>query len=37
MYGQQVRIRYELNERLSVESQIGRRNSGADVLFNYDF
>ena len=37
VYEQQVGIQYKVNKHLSVESQIGHRNSGADVLFNYDF
>ena len=37
VYEQQVGIQYKYNKHLSVESQIGHRNSGADVLFNYDF
>jgi translocation and assembly module TamB len=37
VYEQQVGIQYKINKNLSIESQIGHRNSGADVLFNYDF
>jgi translocation and assembly module TamB len=37
VYEQQVGIQYKVNKNLSIESQIGQRNSGADVLFNYDF
>jgi len=37
VYEQQVGIQYKINKNLSLESQIGQRNSGADVLFNYDF
>jgi translocation and assembly module TamB len=37
VYENQVGIQYKVNKRLSIESQIGQRNSGADVLFNYDF
>jgi autotransporter translocation and assembly factor TamB len=37
VYEQQVGIQYKVNKHLSVESQLGPRNSGADVLFNYDF
>ena len=37
VYEQQVGIQYKVNKRLSLESQLGQRNSGADVLFNYDF
>jgi translocation and assembly module TamB len=33
----QVRMDYRLNRYLKLESQIGRRNSGADVFFNVDF
>jgi translocation and assembly module TamB len=33
----QVRMDYRLNRYFKVESQFGRRNSGADVLFNVDF
>ena len=33
----QVRMNYRLNRHLKVESQLGRRNSGADVFFNLDF
>lgn len=33
----QVRLEYKVNRYLSVESQVGRRNSGGDVLFNLDF
>jgi translocation and assembly module TamB len=33
----QVRLEYRYNKYLSVESQMGRRNTGADVLFNLDF
>jgi translocation and assembly module TamB len=37
VYEQQVGIQYKVNKHLSIESQIGQRNSGADVFFNYDF
>jgi translocation and assembly module TamB len=37
VYEQQVGIEYKVNKHLSIESQIGQRNSGADVYFNYDF
>ncbi len=37
VYENQVGIQYKVNKRLSIESQIGHRNSGADVIFNYDF
>jgi translocation and assembly module TamB len=33
----QIRLEYRINRYLGVESQMGRRNSGADVLFNFDF
>lgn len=33
----QVRLDYRLNRHFKVESQLGRRNSGADILFNVDF
>ncbi|MCK9377271.1 MAG: translocation/assembly module TamB domain-containing protein, partial [Syntrophobacterales bacterium] len=36
-YEQQAGIEYKINKNWSVESQIGTRNSGADVYFNYDF
>jgi len=32
-----MRVDYRLNRYLKLESQLGRRNSGADVLFNVDF
>ncbi len=37
VYEQQVGIQYKVNKHVSVESQLGPRNSGADVLFNYDW
>jgi TamB, inner membrane protein subunit of TAM complex len=37
VYEHQVGIQYKVNKNLSIESQIGERNSGADVIFNYDF
>jgi translocation and assembly module TamB len=37
VYEQQAGIQYKVNKHWSVESQIGQRNSGADVFFNYDF
>ncbi len=37
VFEQQVGIQYKVNKHVSVESQLGPRNSGADVLFNYDF
>jgi len=33
----QVRLEYKVNKYFSVESQMGKRNSGGDVLFNLDF
>ena len=33
----QVVIKYRLNRRFSLESQMGGRNTGGDVLFNHDF
>ncbi len=36
-YQQQVGLEYKFNKNISVESQLGTRNSGADVFFNYDF
>jgi hypothetical protein len=36
-YERQVVIDYKINKNFSVESQLGTRNSGADVFFNYDF
>jgi translocation and assembly module TamB len=33
----QVVINYRINRRFSVQSQVGGRNTGGDVLFNYDF
>jgi translocation and assembly module TamB len=34
---EQVVIEYKLNKYMSVESQVGRRNTGGDVLLNLDF
>lgn len=34
---EQMRVEYKVNKYLGVESTVGRRNSGGDVLFNYDF
>jgi len=34
---EQAILEYRVNKYLSVESQMGRRNTGADVLFNLDF
>jgi len=36
-YERQVIIDYKINRNFSVESQLGTRNSGADVFFHYDF
>jgi translocation and assembly module TamB len=33
----QVVIQYRINKRFSVQSQVGGRNTGGDVLFNHDF
>jgi translocation and assembly module TamB len=33
----QVVINYRINRRFSVQSQVGGRNTGGDVLFNFDF
>lgn len=33
----QVRLEYKVNKYFSLESQMGQRNSGGDVLFNLDF
>lgn len=33
----QVVIQYRINKRFSVQSQVGGRNTGGDVLFNLDF
>ncbi|MEJ5330580.1 MAG: translocation/assembly module TamB domain-containing protein [Desulfobaccales bacterium] len=33
----QVRLEYRLGRRVSVESQVGRRTSGVDVFWNFDF
>jgi autotransporter translocation and assembly factor TamB len=37
VYERQVGIEYKFNKNLSIESQVGTRNSGADVFYNYDF
>jgi translocation and assembly module TamB len=37
VYENQVGIQYKINRNLSIESQVGTRNTGADVYFNYDF
>ena len=37
VYERQVGIEYKINKNWSLESQIGQRNTGADVFFNYDF
>ena len=36
-YERQVVIDYKINKKFSVESQLGTRNSGADIFFNHDF
>jgi translocation and assembly module TamB len=33
----QAQIEYKVNKYLSVQSTLGRRNTGGDVLFNHDF
>jgi translocation and assembly module TamB len=33
----QVVINYRINHRISVQTQVGGRNTGGDVLFNFDF
>lgn len=33
----QARVEYKVNKYISLESQMGQRNSGGDVLFNLDF
>ena len=33
----QMKLDYKLNKYMSLESTMGRRNTGGDVLFNYDF
>ncbi|MCX5889582.1 MAG: translocation/assembly module TamB domain-containing protein [Deltaproteobacteria bacterium] len=33
----QVRVEYKVNKYMSLESTAGRRNTGGDVIFNYDF
>jgi autotransporter translocation and assembly factor TamB len=33
----QVVINYRINRRFSVQTQVGGRNTGGDVLFNLDF
>ena len=37
VYERQVGVEYKFNKNLSIESQVGTRNSGADVFYNYDF
>jgi hypothetical protein len=37
VYEQQAGIEYKFNKNFSVESQVGTRNSGADVLFQHDW
>jgi translocation and assembly module TamB len=36
-YESQAGIEYKINRHLSIDSQIAPRNSGADVLFNYEW
>lgn len=33
----QMKLEYKVNKYMSLESTMGRRNTGGDVLFNYDF
>jgi translocation and assembly module TamB len=33
----QVRVEYKVHKYMSLESNMGRRNTGGDVTFNYDF
>jgi translocation and assembly module TamB len=33
----QVVINYRINHRISVQTQVGGRNTGGDVFFNFDF
>lgn len=33
----QVRLEYKVNKYMSLQSTMGQRNTGGDVLFNYDF
>lgn len=33
----QIRVDYKINKYFSVESQVGKRNTGGDVFFNLDF
>jgi hypothetical protein len=37
VYERQVGIEYKFHKNWTIESQIGPRNTGADVFFNYDF
>ena len=36
-YESQAEIEYKVNRHLSVDSQIAPRNTGADVLYNYEW
>ncbi len=33
----QVRLEYRIRRGLTIESQVGRRNPGADIFWNFDF
>jgi len=33
----QMRVEYKVHKYMSLESNMGRRNTGGDVIFNYDF
>ncbi len=37
VYEQQVGVQYKINRHWGVESQVGTRNSGADVFYTHDF
>jgi autotransporter translocation and assembly factor TamB len=37
VYEQQVGVQYKINRHWGVESQVGTRNSGADVFYSHDF
>jgi translocation and assembly module TamB len=37
VYENQAGIKYKFNRHISVESEVGAQNTGADVYFNYDF
>lgn len=32
-----VKLRWKINDKFSVESEIGDQNSGADIIYNFDF